>query len=104
MSDFMIGSIDLSKIDKNLIKSVKMKDGSTHLFLNVTVTKRKSPSQFGDTHFVSTAPKGTPVEGRNKYIIGDLKEWQEPAPDRPTMEEIRSAPFIAEAEKSDLPF
>lgn len=101
MSNFMIGSIDLSKIDKNLIRSVKMKDGSTHLFLNVTVTKRKSPSQFGDTHFISTAPKGTPQEERNKFIIGDLKEWEE---NRISMEEIKSAPFITEAEKSDLPF
>ena len=104
MSDFMIGSIDLSKIDKNLIKSVKMKDGSTHLFLNVTVTKRKSPSQFGDTHFISTAPKGTPQEERNKFIIGDLKEWQEKSPDKPTAEEINAAPSLSEEEKSELPF
>lgn len=104
MSDFMIGSVDLSKIDKSLIKSVKMRDGSTHLFLNVTVTKRKSPSQFGDTHFISIAPKGTPQEERNKYIVGDLKEWQEKSPDKPTAEQINAAPFLTIEEKEDLPF
>lgn len=104
MSNFFIGSIDLTKIDKSLIKSVKMKNGETHMFINVSVSKRKTPSQFGDTHFISTAPKGTPPEERNRYIIGDLKEWQEPTPDRPSAEQIDNSPSITEQEKMELPF
>lgn len=104
MSNFFIGSLDLTKIDKSLIKKVKMRDGSEHMFLNVSVSKRKTPSQFGDTHFISIAPKGTPVGERNKFIIGDLKEWQDATPDRPDAKQIEAAPSLTDEEKSDLPF
>ena len=104
MSDFLFGSINLSKIDKSLIKKVQMKDGTTNLFINVSVSKRKAPSKFGDTHFLSIAPKDTPKDERSKFIVGDLKEWQEPTPDKPTKEQIDNAPSISKEEESDLPF
>lgn len=104
MSNFLIGSIDLSKIDKGLIKMVKFRDGSVRPILQLSISKRKEPSQFGDTHYISIAPKGTPKEERNKYIIGDLKEWQEPTPDRPTIEQINASPAPSKEQEEDLPF
>lgn len=71
MNNFFLGSIDLSKIDKKLIKMVDFKDGTTRPILQLTISKRKEPSRYGDTHYISIAPKGTPKEERSKYIIGD---------------------------------
>lgn len=104
MSNFFLGSIDLSKIDKSLIKMVQFKDGTTRPILPITISKRKQPSQFGDTHFISTAPKDTPVGERNKFIIGDLREWQEPTIDKPSAQQIEASPAPSAEQMADLPF
>jgi hypothetical protein len=79
MSDFLFGSINLSKIPKELIKEVKFKDGSVQKCLDIKVCKRREPSQFGDTHFISCEPKdkNERKDGVN-YFIGDLKEYTPP--------------------------
>lgn len=103
MSNFFLGSIDLSKIDKSHIKMVQFKDGTTHPILQITISKRKEPSQFGDTHYISYAPKDTPKEQRNKFICGDLREWQ-PVIEKPTAEQIEAAPAYNPNDDADLPF
>lgn len=103
MSDFFLGSIDLSKIDKKLIKMVDFKDGTTRPILQLTISKRKEPSRYGDTHYISIAPKGTPKEERSKYIIGDLREWND-NPQKPSVEEIAASPAPSPKDEEDLPF
>lgn len=103
MSNFFLGSIDLSKIDTNYIKMVPFKDGTRRPILQISISKRKVPSQFGDTHYISYAPKGTPQDQRNKFICGDLREWQ-PVVEKPTPEQIEAAPAYNPQEDADLPF
>lgn len=97
----LIGSICLSNIPRSEIKKIKCKDGQERLFLNVAVIERKEKGQFGDTHFISCAPKKDERKDDVSYIIGDLKEWN-PEPQMPTAEQIAAANPITESD--DLPF
>lgn len=99
---YLYGSICLSEIDKKYIKKVKCKDGVERCYLNIKVVERKAPSQRGDTHFVSYAPKKELQEEGKNYIIGDLKGvQQQQAYQPPTAEEISNSPS---ANDDDLPF
>lgn len=69
----LYGSICLSDIPKEEIKSVMCKDGVTRKFLNVRIIERKTPSQYGNTHFISCAPKKDDQKEGVNYFIGDLK-------------------------------
>ena len=103
MAQLLIGSICLSNIPRSEMKKIKCRDGKERIFLNVAVVERKEKSQFGDTHFISCAPKKEErVEGVN-YIIGDMKVW-EPEPQIPTVEEIAAAQPFEPGDDSDLPF
>jgi len=104
-NEFFYGSLCLSDIPKRLIKRVKCKDGIERSYLDIKVIKRKEPSQYGHTHFVSCEPKDQQdrVEGE-KYIFGDLKEYtgqqKQYVPATPSYEEVYRAPEV----ESDLPF
>ena len=105
MAEFMYGSLCLSSIPKRLFKKVMCKDGKERIFLNIKIIKRKEPSQFGNTHFVSCEPKdeNERVEGE-VYICGGLTEFRH-QPQMPTSEEIAAAPSIPLTEnEDDLPF
>ena len=99
-----VGSICLSDIDKSLIKKVTCEDGKERMYLNISVHEMKEPSKVtGDTHFISDCPKKEErVEGR-KYIIGNLKEWQQKA-EIITPEKIAASPTISKEDEEDLPF
>lgn len=100
------GSINLTKIPKECFKKVTMKDGTTAVFLNIRIGKRKNPVEFGGKtidHYVSCAPKKDErVEGVN-YFIGDLSEWTDnPQPKgMVSTETVYNAPV---ADDDDLPF
>lgn len=96
----LYGSICLSEIPRELIKKIKCKDGKERCFLNVSVIERKEKGQFGDTHFISCAPKKDERKEGVNYICGDLKTY-EPQPNTPTKEQMASAPI---AGADDLPF
>ena len=115
----LTGSICLTDIPKELIKVVETKqfDPSTgkpiiKKYLNLAVMELSEPSNFGDTHFISCAPKKEErIEGRN-YIIGNFKKWI-PKIERPSQEDINAARTMtpeeiaaaeAAGEGSDLPF
>jgi len=95
---FLIGSICLSDIPRELIKKVETRDGAK-LFLNIAVGERKTPSKMGSTHYVSCAPKKADRKDGVNYYIGDLKEWQDR---QPTTEDIDKAPAVDDDEV--LPF
>lgn len=115
----LTGSICLSDIPKELIKKVETKQIDpttgkpiTKLYLSLAVMETQEPSKFGDTHFISCAPKKEErIEGRN-YIIGNFKRWI-PKTEHVTQEQINEAPGLspeeiaaaeADAENGGLPF
>jgi len=103
MSQLLIGSICLSNIPRSEMKRIKCKDGVERIFLNVAVVERKEKGQFGDTHFITCAPKKEERKEGTSYIIGDLKTWN-PEPQMPTAEEIAAAPPLEPSNDDELPF
>ena len=101
-ADFILASICLSDIPKELIKDVTLKDGVTRKkFLSVKIVRRKEKGQYGDTHFISCEPKDKELRRDGvSYIIGNGKEW-EPTNKMPSVEEAGSSPS---ATGLDLPF
>ena len=100
MGQFFYGSIEISKVPKELFKSVKKADGSTGIFLNIAVSERKKVSKFGETHGVKfTRDKGQEVENENTFF-GSLKTY-EPVAVAVSAETIAAAPPATE---TDLPF
>ena len=102
MAQLLYGSICLSDIPREEIKAVTLKDGSVKKFLNISVIERKEKGMYGDTHFISCAPKKDERKEGVNYIIGDLKTWAS-EPQMPTPEEIAAAPAVT-PEEDDLPF
>lgn len=115
MSKIIYGSICLSDIPKELIKTVTRKDGTTGKYLQLSVIEKKEPKTFEYpdgksktfTHFISCAPrKEEQVEGKN-YILGDMQTWEgqpQPKAQAPiTPEEVGSAP-VANDVTDELPF
>lgn len=90
----LTGSICLSDIPKELIKKV---ESNGKLYLSLAVMELAEPSKFGDTHFISCAPKKEErIEGRN-YIIGNFKRWI-PKTEHVTQEQINNAPGLTAEE------
>lgn len=96
MSDtFLKGSICLTDIPRELIRSVTCKDGTVRKYLDVAIFQKREPKTFqrewGEqtfTHYISCAPaKDKRVEGVN-YYIGDLEtrglQAQTSAPQQPS--------------------
>lgn len=100
------GSICLSDIPKELIKSVVCKDGITRKYLNVKVVERREPVTFGDrtfTHFLAAACRKDEQQEGKKYIWGDLRAYEQQASFAPpTAEEIDAAQPVED--DNDLPF
>lgn len=70
MNDYLYGSICLSDIPRELIRTA----GNGKKYLSVIVSERKAPSQRGDTHYIKCYVKKDQQlpEGTNLYI-GDLR-------------------------------
>lgn len=70
--DNMYGSICLTDIPKELITVGK----NGKKYLRVTVSERRTPSRFGDTHYIKAyCRKEERREGAN-YYIGELRPAQ----------------------------
>lgn len=109
MAEFFYGSICLSNVPKRLFKKVMCKDGKERVYLNIKVVKRREPSKFGNTHFVSCEPKDEKdrIEGET-YIFGDLTEYSQ-QPQTTAAKPFTSEPptpmsFTGNDNDSDLPF
>ena len=76
------------------------KDGVERMFLNIAIIEKKEKGQFGDTHFITCAPRKEEQKEGVNYIIGDMKLYV-PAPTAST-QEIDDAPSIDP--NDDLPF
>lgn len=100
MGQFLIGSIEISKVPKELFKKVKKADGTDAIYLNIAVSERKEVGKFGETHGVQfTRDKDKRIENENTFF-GSLKLW-ESTPVAVTAEQISAAPGVSE---DSLPF
>ena len=101
MGQFLYGSIEISKVPKELFKKVLKADGTTSIFLNIGVSERKEIGKFGETHGVQFLydKEHVKVEGENTFC-GSLKTY-EPVAIAVTTEQINEAP---PATGDDLPF
>jgi len=98
----LFGSICLSDLKNfpELIKEVTLKTGEKKKYINIAIVERKETSQFGDTHFISCAPKKDERKEGVNYIIGDLKTY---IPESlVTTEQVNQAPAAQTVD--DLPF
>ncbi len=98
MPNNYFGSICLSDIPKELI--ITGKNGKK--YLNVVVNERRTPGQYGHTHYIKVYAKKEAVpEGANLYI-GELKpsEYGE----RQQQAATRQAPPPPSPPTDDLPF
>lgn len=102
---FFTGSICLTDIPKELI--TKGKNGKE--YLNIAVFANKDgANQYGNTHYMTCAPKKEErVEGVN-YIIGNLKERggesANPVDNINAPKGEKTAPQQASGSDDDLPF
>ena len=98
MGQFLYGSIEISKVPKELFKAVKKADGTTGIFLNIAVSERKEIGKYGESHGVQfTRDKDKKIENENTFI-GSLKTWEN-TPVAVTAEQIAEAPVA-----DNLPF
>ncbi len=70
----LLGSICLTDIPRESIKVVE-KNGKK--YLNLAVIEMSEPSKFGDTHFISCAPKKEERKEGVNYIIGNFRKYVE---------------------------
>ena len=100
MGQFLIGSIEISKVPKELFKKVKKADGTEAIYLNIAVSERREVGKFGETHGVQfTREKDKRIENENTFF-GSLKVWEQ-TPIAVTAVQIEAAPAATD---TDLPF
>lgn len=106
----LYGSLNLTRVPRELFKKVTLKDGTTATFLNIRIGERKTPLQQETKdgkvrvidHYVSCAPRKEDQKEGVNYFFGDLTEWKEqPQTKAVSTEDVYSAPV---ADDDDLPF
>lgn len=100
MAQILYGSICLTDIPKELIKTVKCKDGKERKYLNISVHEKREKGQYGDTHFVSCAPKKDEQKEGVNYIVGNMKTHvlEDNVAPRPVIQPIQEV-----QQQSDMP-
>ena len=94
----LYGSICLSDIPRDMMKKVVCKDGTTKVYVNLSVFELHEKSKYGDSHIISCSPKQEERKEGVNYIFGHLKTYEK---EEPTTEEINRAPVVQD---DDLPF
>ena len=84
MAKRIIASIDLSLIDKNKIKEVKLKSGKTARFYDIEIYLKDEKDQFGNDVSVSIGQTKEEREQKvTKVYLGNGKTvWQSDSPQR----------------------
>ena len=95
MAKLLLGSIDLTKIDKTkIVKTDKngapFKNGAQ--YINVAIWVNDTPDQYGNIAAIQMGDKD------NKIYIGNLKEYQ------PNQSQPKSQPTQQQVDSDDLPF
>lgn len=99
----LFGSLCLSDIPRELIREGK----NGKKYISIEVDERRTPSPYGDTHFIKAWCKAAERKEGVNYFIGDLKPSkydaptaQQPAP-QPQAQEFLTPPM---PEADDVPF
>lgn len=78
LSDYF-GSIDLTKLGQiirlhpELVKTVNMKDGTQHKFLNVDINAKQQADQYGNVAYLKVACKKAEQKQGLNYYLCDLR-------------------------------
>lgn len=110
MAKILNGSICLSDIPRQLIKSVVCKDGITRKYLNIAVIEKKEPKTFVNadgktrtyTHFLTCSPRKEEQQEGVNYILGDLQTYEFNPQTEPVSTDIVDA--APADDSSELPF
>ena len=101
------GSIDLTKLGQivrqhpELVKTVNMKDGTQHKFLNIDVNEKQQPDQYGNVAYVKVSCKKAEQRQGLNYYLTDLKPSQNSQPQpAPAAQQQQTT----ETGTDDLPF
>ncbi len=105
------GSIDLTKLGQivkqhpELVKTVNMKDGTQHKFLNIDVNEKQQPDQYGNVAYLKASCKKAEQKQGLNYYLCDLKESQNSNQQQPQRQQpAPQQSAAANAESDDLPF
>ncbi len=99
--DNLFGSICLSDIPRELIHTNE-KNGKK--YLTVVINERRTPSNYGYTHYIKAyAKKGEAPEGVNLYI-GELKASQYGSNSQSQQQPQSPVPPVPQSSDDDLPF
>ena len=63
-----------------LVKTVNMKDGTQHKFLNIDVNEKQQPDQYGNVAYVKVSCKKAEQRQGLNYYLTDLKPSQNSQP------------------------
>lgn len=103
-NNYFKGSICLTDIPKELIKSYQCKDGNIRKYLDIAVMPRREPKviqtengEMRKTHYITCAPpKDKQVDGQN-YFLGEMEERTFGNPSQPVS-------AVPQSNHDDLPF
>ena len=101
----IIISIDVTKIDKEQIKPVIKKDGSTGKYLSLLIFENDEPDKFGNTHVVrESVSREAREKGIKGKILGNGKSYGEKngSVAKPKAEPVKSG--AATEEPDEIPF
>ncbi len=108
MENNFYGSIDVTLLGQivrqqpDLARNVQMKDGTTHMFVNIDVYAKEQPDQFGNIASIKVSCKKEQRREGTKYYIANLKksqfgeqqtQQQPPTPPQPTKPADDGLPF-----------
>lgn len=69
MATNFYGSICLTDIPKEIIETGK----NSKKYLNIEVKERRTPSQWGHTHYIKATDRNKVIADTNRLYIGDLR-------------------------------
>ena len=73
------GSIDLTKLGQvvrqhpELVRVANMKDGTQHKFLNIDISPKQQPDQYGNVAYLKAACKKSEQKQGLNYYLCDLR-------------------------------
>lgn len=104
------GSLDLTKLGEivrkhpELVKTVNMKDGTQHKFLNIDVNEKQQVDQYGNSAYLKVSCKRDEQRQGINYYLCDLKTSQNS--NQQSQQPARQAPQSSAQNDNtdDLPF
>lgn len=99
------GSLDLTKLGQivrlhpELVKTVTMRDGTQHKFLNIDVNEKQQADQYGNVAYIKASCKKAEQRQGLNYYLTNLKPSQSNAQPSP-----QPTPKPVTNDEGDIPF